>query len=306
MKTHILAFATLFCGSLALNPTADASSFFFSTGDPDGKIAAASRPDSSGKIEIESADDFVLNNLTSITSATFTGLLPLNTSLGNVASVTVEIYRVFPNDSNVGRTSGPPTFSTSAVPTRVNSPSDVAFRSASSASGDLNFTPGILASSFTTANSVTPGGVHPIPGQTTGGNGAMTGQEASFNVVFTTALLLPADHYFFVPQVQLTSGDFFWLSAPKPIVPPGTSFPPGFTDLQGWTRDDALAPDWLRVGTDIIGGAPPPTFNFAFTLSGDTVVSETPLPASLPLFATGLGTLGLLGWRKKRKTRLHA
>ena len=29
--------------------------------------------------------------------------------------------------------------------------------------------------------------------------------------------------------------------------------------------------------------------------------SETPLPAALPLFATGLGALGLLGWRRKRK-----
>jgi hypothetical protein len=28
---------------------------------------------------------------------------------------------------------------------------------------------------------------------------------------------------------------------------------------------------------------------------------ETPLPATLPLFATGLGALGLLGWRRKRK-----
>jgi hypothetical protein len=27
----------------------------------------------------------------------------------------------------------------------------------------------------------------------------------------------------------------------------------------------------------------------------------TPLPATLPLFATGLGALGLLGWRRKRK-----
>jgi hypothetical protein len=27
----------------------------------------------------------------------------------------------------------------------------------------------------------------------------------------------------------------------------------------------------------------------------------TPLPAALPLFATGLGVVGLFGWRKKRK-----
>src|SRR5262245_3234122 len=30
-------------------------------------------------------------------------------------------------------------------------------------------------------------------------------------------------------------------------------------------------------------------------------VSAVPLPAALPLFATGLGALGLLGWRRKRK-----
>jgi hypothetical protein len=30
---------------------------------------------------------------------------------------------------------------------------------------------------------------------------------------------------------------------------------------------------------------------------------NTPLPAALPLFATGLGGLGLLGWRRKRKVQ---
>jgi hypothetical protein len=32
--------------------------------------------------------------------------------------------------------------------------------------------------------------------------------------------------------------------------------------------------------------------------------SATPLPAALPLFATGLGALGLLGWRRKRKAQV--
>jgi len=32
-----------------------------------------------------------------------------------------------------------------------------------------------------------------------------------------------------------------------------------------------------------------------------TLTAATPLPAALPLFATGLGALGLLGWRRKRK-----
>src|SRR5215469_14555217 len=61
---------------------------------------------------IESADDFVLANPTSITSATFTGLVPTGFS---VTDVVVEIYRVFPLDSNTSRTLN--------VPTRMNSPS---------------------------------------------------------------------------------------------------------------------------------------------------------------------------------------
>jgi hypothetical protein len=32
-------------------------------------------------------------------------------------------------------------------------------------------------------------------------------------------------------------------------------------------------------------------------------VTPTPVPAALPLFATGLGALGLLGWRRKRKAQ---
>jgi hypothetical protein len=36
-----------------------------------------------------------------------------------------------------------------------------------------------------------------------------------------------------------------------------------------------------------------------WSLASDTVV--TPLPTALPLFATGLGALGLIGWRRKRK-----
>jgi hypothetical protein len=32
-----------------------------------------------------------------------------------------------------------------------------------------------------------------------------------------------------------------------------------------------------------------------------TIEAATPLPGAFPLFATGLGALGLLGWRRKRK-----
>jgi hypothetical protein len=277
-----------------------ADSFFFSTGNADGKMAAATRPSSSGKIEIETGDDFVLTSETQISGAAFAGLLTGGVTLSQIGDVRVEIYRVFPNDSDTGRTSGPPTFSTPEVPTRVNSPSDVEFADRDSADGNLSFTPAVTSASFTAANSIAPGGIHPKPGDTTGGNGAVTGEEVQFNVLFTTPFDLPADHYFFVPQVEITSanGDFYWLSAPRPIVPPGTSFPAGFTDLQAWTRDENLAPDWLRIGTDIVGGSPAPTFNMAFSLSGDTVPPTVPEPASYLLLGSGLLAMVSLSRRK--------
>src|SRR4029077_19664216 len=103
----------------------------------------------------------------------------------DITQVQIEIYRVFPNDSDVGRTSGPPTFSTTQVPMRVNSPSDVAFDTRNSLSGGgLNFIPGFINPSFTALNSIL-NGIHPMPNQTTGGDGAVAGQEVQFNVSFT-------------------------------------------------------------------------------------------------------------------------
>jgi hypothetical protein len=41
-----------------------------------------------------------------------------------------------------------------------------------------------------------------------------------------------------------------------------------------------------------------PGANQSFTLD---IMNPIPIPAALPLFATGLGALGLMGWRRKRK-----
>ena len=41
-------------------------------------------------------------------------------------------------------------------------------------------------------------------------------------------------------------------------------------------------------------------------IGNDFILLGEPLPAALPLFATGLGMLGLLGWRRKRKTLADA
>ena len=288
MDFRSVSFALVFTAAAAAGPAA-AAPFVFNNGNVNGLMAAASRPEAGSQFEIEAADDFILASPTRLTSASFTGLLPTGSSLGSIGEVRVEIYRVFPADSNVGRTSGPPTFSTPQVPTRVNSPSDVALADRDTATSSLTFTATSLAGSFTAANSVQPGGIHPIPGQRTGGNGAVTGQEVRFDVNFSTPFDLPADHYFFVPQVSLDGGNsFLWLSSVRPIVAPGTPFSP---DLQAWTRDQFLDPDWLRIGTDIVGGEVPPTFNLAFSLNGETVVPE---PATLLLLAGALGGIAAI------------
>jgi hypothetical protein len=275
-----------------------ADTTFFSTGDPDGRMATASRPESAGgKFEIESADDFILGTKTSITGATFTGLLTNRAPLSSIGDVRVEIYRVFPNDSDVGRTSGSPPFSTPQVPARLNSPSDVELEDRDTASGNLTFTTKDMGA-FNALNTVQPGGINPKPGQTTGGDGKITGEEVQFDVAFSTPFILSADHYFFVPQVEVkdADGNFLWLSASRPITGGTGAF---VGDLQEWTRDAMLDPDWLRVGTDIVGGNTPPTFNAAFSLSGAVV----PEASTWAMMLLGFVGVGFVGYRQSRNGR---
>lgn len=230
------------------------------------------RTPSSG-LETETADDFILSQPTSIDHASFLGLIPTGASLADVKNVEIEFYHVFPKDSTE-----PPSGN---VPSRVNSPADVEIASATreEAAGSLSAVSTLLNPSFTVQNTVV-NGIHKFPNQTTHGEGPATGQEVLINVAFNNPVVLPVDHYFFRPEVDLSNGNFLLLSGPKPIVPPGTPFSP---DLQAWIRNADLKPDWLRVGTDIIGGDPAPQFNMEFSLSGAVV----PEPTSLALLGFG-------------------
>jgi hypothetical protein len=238
-----------------------AASFSFTTGTPDGLLGALSRRASPGKVETETADDFILQQTTVITQAKIIGLVPLGTPLENIKEVEIEVYHVFPLDS--ATPSG-------NVPSRVNSPADVEIDSATRArsSGTLTFSASVLDASFPVNNTVV-NGINKLPNNvTTNGEGPVTGEEVELTVAFTSPIILPQGHYFFRPEVLLTNGDFLYLSVPRPTVPPGNPF---VGDLQAWIRNSNLVPDWLRIGTDIIGGSTPPTFNMAFSLTGETV-----------------------------------
>jgi len=186
-------------------------------------------------------------------------LVPLGTPVENIKDVEVEVYHVFPLDSAAA---------SGKVPSRVNSPSDVEIGTATRAggSGTLTFSASVLNASFAVDNTVVND--IKVPAVPPGGEGSATGEEVEITIVFTTPVILPAGHYFFRPEVLLANGDFLYLSAPRPIVPPGNPF---LGDLQAWIRNSNLAPDWLRIGTDIVGGGTPPTFSMTFSLAGDTI-----------------------------------
>ena len=204
-----LVSAMITAGVLAAPAWADP--FFFTTGNPDGRLGALSRSESPGKIETETADDFILTETTVIKGATITGLITAPSAITNVE---VELYNKFPLDSVI-----PPS---GHVLSRVNSPADVEIDAATrdGQDGTLSFAARQLNASFSVSSTVVNG------------------------------------------------GDFLYLSAPRS---PGVPF---VGDLQAWIRNSHLAPDWLRIGTDIIGadpGAAAPTFNMTFSLAGNTV-----------------------------------
>jgi len=92
-------------------------------------------------------------------------------------------------------------------------------------------------------------------------------------------------------------------------------------DITGHSRSDM---GWTQETFSFLAGSSSVTLSFASTVTSngtsnpipafgpaldDVSISErvgapaeTPLPAALPLFASGLGAMGLFGWRRRRKS----
>src|SRR5690349_14684271 len=263
MKFRTSLLSAVITAAMGLATSASAAPFSFSSGSPDAALGALTRSESAGKIETETADDFILAEPTVIRGATITGLV-INAPVTSIANVEVEMYHVFPLDS-ISPPSG-------RVLSRVNSPSDIEIDAATRDGNDgtLRFVANQQATGVSVANTVV-NGINPNPSRTNG-EGPAAGNQVGITVTFTQPILLPAGHYFFRPEVLVNGGDFLYLSAPRPIAAPGTPF---LGDLQAWIRNSNLSPDWLRIGTDIIGtdvtGGVPQTFNMAFSLTGTAI-----------------------------------
>ena len=139
-RTHAkLAISVALIGLLPAPPAAARNAFLLQHRRSGRKNRDRDPSRSPAEFEIESADDFVLTHATSITSATFTGLLPVGYDRRRRRGRGRDLPRVSaglgcrPNERAAD-------FSTPHVPTRVNSPSDVAFRQPRLRAGGLSFT----------------------------------------------------------------------------------------------------------------------------------------------------------------------
>jgi hypothetical protein len=96
-----------------------------------------------------------------------------------------------------------------------------------------------------------------------------------------------------LPDIMLAAGTY-WLTVHGPST----------TEQQTWLGQTETAANGdnslIQFGPDPDNPQSifPRNMDARFELDG----IETPIPAALPLFATGLGALGLMGWRRKKKS----
>ena len=285
----------LYIGCLSLSffasATFAADTVLYNNDFPDGKIATASGAPKGA----ESADDFILGKASTITSGSFTGLIP---KTANIVSVGVEIYGACTPGSPFGAFG---CTNLGKAVTRLNSPTSEALPGTERTTGDgtLSYFPSLLNNGIGVVGSVVDGinaQTPDVPASLTGGDGPASGKEVRINFDLSEGIPLDAGHYFFVPSVELSDGSFLQLSAYRTV---GGEF--GSTlitpDLQAWVRNDDIKNDWLRTGTDIIGGpTDPATYNLAFRLVGTVVVPE---PTGVAMLIAGLFAVGAWTQRKR-------
>lgn len=162
-----------------------------------------------------------------------------------------------------------------------------------------------------------PSGGHPAQAGAAQGQGAVAVFDESGNLVTSHPLLIGgtlaspwgvalAPSTFGQYANDLLVGNFSYGNSFISAFDPTTGTLEG--TIQVATGDNSPAGLWaLDFGVGGMNGSPD-TLYFTDGLNSETdglfgAIDPTPLPASLPLFATGIGGLALLGWWRQRKSR---
>lgn len=130
--------------------------------------------------------------------------------------------------------------------------------------------------------------------------------------IFIDGVLSINSNTHLIPSIAGDASDIYWESNGDVTIGTGTViygtiFASGVAVLgqdQTLNSNSVFTGQYLATGGISTGTGT--TFNLAVNnrfISTENVIGETPIPAALPLFATGLGMVGLLGWRRKRKAR---
>jgi len=138
-------------------------------------------------------------------------------------------------------------------------------------------------------------------------SGATVGNIEQFNILGAGFYTYPASLSLTLPTLSF-SGDFTITSLQENLTTDVVSI--GFTSVDTSLGLVATGDLFFTAGGDISTlNAQQPYFNYPFgeaPVTGSLTINTTPLPAALPLFASGLAGLGLLGWRRKRKAQAVA
>ena len=142
-----------------------------------------------------------------------------------------------------------------------------------------------------------------------------TVSEGSPATTFNIIGLLPANNnngYFGWDNVITTTGG----SGPFGFTSGGIVFTAAGPDYYAANPDNPVSPAEFNIFTDngvstlltLASNNVNAPFNGSLSIGliGEGSAGETPLPAALPLFASGLGALGLYGWRRKKKAQAVA
>ena len=219
---------------------------FSQHGTPDGLLGALSQPASTGHLETETTNNFLLTDTDAHRSGDHHQVDPVGNCPGEYSATSRS--RSITSSRGLGRPLGE-----RALHSQLTRGCRDRHHHARWEPRNARFQHSLL-DELSVLNTVMDG-INRAPTNVTDGEGPASGTVVQITITFIPDR--PAGgitHYFFHQEVQVAGGDFLYLSAPKPIVAPGT---PVTGDFQAWIRNSDL-PD--RTGCEWVptsSAAPP-------------------------------------------------